>query len=250
MAVSKRSYSKILQIDRALEKKEGVIMEMQELKEIWNQYDRKLDRTVKLNIELLKTIKLEKVRSKLQRSVFSVTLELVINMAAIVMLGSFLADHVSMIRFAAPALVLEVAAILLVISNVYQLTILKTLDYGAPVMLIQKRLETLRAHRIQVTQWILAAGALIWAPLLIVGLKAFFNVDAYVIPGSGYLLSSLVFGLIVILVAVIVSKKYVDRFGHSPFVKKLMDDISGRNLNAATKFIQEMELFEKEDGLD
>ena len=59
-------------------------MELQELKEIWTQYDRKLDKSVKLNVELLKEIKLGKARSQLRRSAFVFALELFVNLAAVV----------------------------------------------------------------------------------------------------------------------------------------------------------------------
>lgn len=223
-------------------------MELENLKEMWNEYDAKLEKSVKLNAGIWKEVKLDKSRSLIRRMAVSSTVELLINLALAVLLGSFIADNISVVRFLAPAAVLDVVAILLVASSVYQLSLVGQLDFTKPVTLTQKRLAFLRAHKIRVTKWILLISVLIWTPLLIVGLKAFFEADAYIYFSPTYLGSGVIAGVIVMLAAITLSKKYAGQLGRSPFVKKLMDDISGRNLTAAMALVQDIERFEKEDN--
>jgi len=224
-------------------------MELQDLKEIWNEYDKKLDKSIRLNTGVLKEIKMEQMKSRTHRISIGGVVELVLNAIVVLWLGSFIADHIGILRFVVPAVVLDVAAIALLIASVYPLVVLKQLDYGEPLLVIQKKLGALRALKIQTTKWVFVSAVLVWTPLLIVGLKALFGVDAYVYLGSAYLIASLVAGFVVIAIAIGISKRYGNRIEHSPFMQRLMDDISGRNLNAARAYISEIQRFEQENNI-
>jgi hypothetical protein len=45
-----------------------------------------------------------------------------------------------------------------------------------------------------------------------------------------------------------VSRRYADRMAQSPFVQRLMDDMAGRSLTAATAFLDQLASFEREDA--
>ena len=78
-----------------------------------------------------------------------------------------------------PALVLQVVAVAHVVVAVHQLASLHRLDFGGPVVAIQKGLEILRVWRIRLLKWSLLLGPLLWLPLLIVTLEAVLGADTY-----------------------------------------------------------------------
>ena len=87
----------------------------------------------------------------------------------------------------------------------------------------------------------------LWTPLLVVGLEGAFGVNAYSALGAGWLAVNAIFGLAVIPVMVWVSRRYADRMAQSPFVHRLMNDIAGHSLTAATAFLEQLVSFERED---
>jgi hypothetical protein len=112
---------------------------------------------------------------------------------------------------------------------------------------IQKQLESLRVLRIRITQWALLTGQVVWwIPFLIVALKGFWDVDAYKVFGTAFLLANLAVGLAIIPLAIWVSRKFRDRMGRSPVMQRLMKELAGYNLNAATGFLATLSEFENE----
>jgi len=65
------------------------LMELQELKDIWQAYDRKLEKQVNLNIEIFKKINLDKTRSVLKKFTRTPTLGLIIGIFTQMAMGIF-----------------------------------------------------------------------------------------------------------------------------------------------------------------
>jgi hypothetical protein len=222
-------------------------MNLEELKLNWAAYDQKLDTSIRLNLQLLNIAKLSKTQSAMQRLMAFLTLDLVVNLIIVVYLGSFIADHITALRFVVAALALDVFALLLVVSSIRQIVMAREIDYSGPVAEIQKKMETLRIHRIKRTKWTLLVAPLIWTPLQIVILKAFLGLDAYALLGTGYLAWNVIVGVAVIVLAMWVSKKCATRIKRSSIVQGLMNTIAGYNLNAATQSLRNLKDFEREE---
>lgn len=223
-------------------------MELDDLKRRWEDQDRKLEASLRLNTRLLNESVLAKTNTALKGLSRLLWFELVMNSVAVLWTGSFLAKHVAEPRFLIPAVALHLCVIALIIACVRQLVAIKMLDYSAPIVVIQKRLESLRAERIRATKLTLLCSPLLWTPLLIVALKSLFGVDAYTTLGAAYLLANLLFGLLVILLAVWISRRYAARMGGSPLVQRLMRDLAGHSLNAAASFLSSISQFEEDES--
>lgn len=223
-------------------------MDLQDMKNLWAEYDRKLETSLRLNIRILREMNLSKVDSSLKRLSSLVVFELVQDVAAVVLLGMFIASHIGEMRFLAPAVLLDVCAIGFVIRAVRQLVVIHTLDYGAPVVAIQKRLEALRIERIRVTKWVFLLCPLIWLPLLIVALEGIFGVDAYLFLDGTWVAANVLFGAAFILLMLWVARRIAGRWQGSRWFQSLMDDLAGRSLVAATGFLNELSRFEEEEA--
>ena len=221
-------------------------MELDELKLKWAEHDHELEVNIRLTRHLLSATKLNRARSALQRLAAFLALESVIALAVIVVLGSFIGDHIVMVRFAAPAAALDLFEIATLIVLIQQIRLALYIDYSKPVAAIQKQLEFLRMLHIRHFQWTLLLAPLLWTPLLSVALEGFLRVDAYKTLGAAYLLANLLFGLAIIPLAIWLSKKFGDRTDRSPKIQWLMKEIAGYNLNAASDFLATLSEFEEE----
>jgi hypothetical protein len=222
-------------------------MELDALKEKWAEHDRKLDVSIRLNRQLLMAANMNRVRSPLRRLALFMGLGALIGLIGPVILGQFIYQHWAEPRFVLPAVVLHVWVIASLAASIRQIAMALQIDYDKPIALIQKQLESLRVLRIRITQWALLTGQVVWwIPFLIVALKGFWDVDAYKVFGTAFLLANLAVGLAIIPLAIWVSRKFGDRMGRSPVMQRLMRELAGYNLNAATGFLAKVSEFETE----
>lgn len=220
-------------------------MNLEDLKTQWAAYDQKLERSIRLNLRLLRDAGVQKTNAALQRLGRAVFGELLIDFVAVAGLGLFIGQHKSDLSFLLPALLLDVVAICHLAFGVYQLVTLKQLDFSAPILVSQKQLAILRLHRIRVTQWTLLLCPLLWVPLLIVGLKAV-GVNAYTTLNLGWLIANVIFGVVMIPVLLGVSKWAANRWRGARWIQAFLDDLAGSDLMAAQTFLREIADFERE----
>jgi hypothetical protein len=223
------------------------MLDLDEMKKQWAEHDRKLDESIRLNRQLLSTTNLKGARSAMQRMAAFLGLEAAVQLAVVVALGSFIYEHIAMVRFALPAAALDVFAIAILIAMIRQIAIGLQIDYDKPIAVIQKQLEDLRVLRIRYIQGIFLSATLAWTPLMIVTLEGFWGLDAYRLFGTAFLVSNLLVGLAIIPLALWLSKRFSDRMGRSPFIQRLMKDLAGYNLNAAAGFLTKLSQFEEEN---
>ncbi|MBK9090849.1 MAG: hypothetical protein IPL90_18125 [Holophagales bacterium] len=222
-------------------------MELDDLKRRWEDQDKKLDASLRLNTRLLNESVLARTDTALQRSSRLLWFELALSVVAVLWTGSFLAKHISEPRFLIPGVGLHLFVIALILAGVRQLVAIRTLDYSAPIVVIQKRLESLRVERVRATKLTLLCSPLIWTAVLVVVPKGLFGVDVYAIFGAAYLLANLLLGLLVILLAVWISKRYAARMERSPLAQRLMRNLAGHSLNAAVDFLSSVSRFEEDE---
>lgn len=221
-------------------------MELEDLKQRWADQDRKLDAALQVNTRLLQASVLGRAETSLRGLLRLLWFELLTALLAAFWLGSFLASHWSEPRFLVPAAVLHLCAIALIATGVRQLVALKAVDYGEPILVIQRRLESLRIERIRAVLATFLFAPLLWTLLMIVALKGLLGLDVYAAFGAPYLIANLLFGLLLIPLAVWISKRYESRMKRSPFVQSLMCDLAGKSLASAAAFVRSISEFEKD----
>jgi hypothetical protein len=223
-------------------------MELEDLRQAWEAHGRKLDDSSRLNNFVLPQAISAKAETATRRLSRLLWIELLVNLAAAVWLGSFLADNVTVARYAIPAAGLDVLVIALLMAGVRQLVAVSRVDYGQPVLVIQRRMESLRAERVRATMVTLVIAPLAWIPLLIVMLKGLFGVDAYSTFSSIWLIANVVFGFLVVAVAIWASRRYAGRVTSAPALRWLMDNLAGHNLQTATAVLRSLAQFEEAAG--
>ncbi len=220
-------------------------MNLDDLKEQWAAYDKKLDMSIQLNARLLRESSLGKTRSALRWLYPSIGLDLVQDLALVILLGFFIANNFRSPGFLIPALLLDLFLIFHLAFGIYQVVTLQSLDFAGPILDSQKRLATLGQQRIRVTMWSLLLAPLLWVPLLIVGMKAL-GLNAYTMLDTNWLIANGLFGVAVIPLMLWLARRYGDRWQRWAWVRGFMDDIAGHNLKKATAFLDELAGFERE----
>jgi|CXWL01.1.fsa_nt_gi serine/threonine-protein kinase len=218
-------------------------MNLDELKEKWASYDQKLDQAIRLNEIRFRLID---VRGSLSRVFWPAAAGLALDGIAMLILGDFIASHLSEPEFWIPALVLDAFVIAHIAWAVRQLLALRALDYSAPVVTIQRTLAALRLLRVQAVKWTLALSPLLWTALLVVGPEALVGLNVYEALPISYLAANLGFGLAFLATVMWVARHVEGRFNGSPWLETLMDHLAGRSLTNARLTLQQIVDFERE----
>lgn len=218
-------------------------MEIEELRRLWAESNRGLEANLRLNTALLTQENLRKAGARLRWLALEIAVELVADAIAVVAIGFFIGAHLHEPRFLAPAALLDLYAIAIVIAQARQLAEIDGVDYGEPVVQTQSKLEGLRLRRVRTTLAILLFAPLMWVPMLIVVLRGIFGIDAYA-AGSAWLAANALFGVAVIPVAFLFARRFGGRFARSTWMRGFADTIAGRSLVSVMDSLAAIRRFE------
>lgn len=221
-------------------------MDLDELKEQWQKLDARVQLGLRVDARLLREVTSARTQTFVGGEVWRRMPLLLLDVLAVVWLGSFAADHVHELRFFVPAVALMAFAVFVLAAGVRQLALLRGVDYSAPVLRNQRQLGQLRLERLRLTKLALLAAPLLWTPLLVVALEALFGVDAYRLFGGWYLVANLLLGVAAIPLLLWLARRYGERLAGRPLLKRLADDVAGRNLTAALDHLAALAAFEAE----
>ncbi|MGP0075161.1 MAG: hypothetical protein ACLPWF_24890 [Bryobacteraceae bacterium] len=221
-------------------------MELDELKEKWAEYDRKLDVSIRLNQQLLRETYARRARFALWRLAGMLALGAIVTLPIIGVLGGFIAKNWATPKFAIAGMVLDAAAIAALAALIAQIALALSINYNQPVAVIQKRLETLRKFRIRYAQAILLISPLLWAPIFMVAMKGLLGLDVYRLFGLTWIVVNVAFGLGVLALGLWLARRFGARMAGTTFGQRFLRDLAGYNLNAASRFLATLAEFEDE----
>ena len=219
-------------------------MEFDELKAAWHALDARIEVGHALNAKVFTELKLERARSTLRPLWWLVSTQLAISLGAVVLLGSFLADHWHLARFAVPAVLLDVTAVMSIVSAIGQLRVLNTIDYSQPVVAIQSKLTELAVRRAREVRWQWLLMLPLWVPLAIVVMQGILGFDIYRWFGARWIAANVAVGIVVTLLIVWLAR-YFDNSRHE-VARRPADDFAGRRLAEAQTRLDEVVAFETE----
>ncbi len=220
-------------------------MEIDELKKIWRVYDQKLERNWQLNLHLLRQTNLDKAKSKLRYLVMLHAFSLAICIPLCLLFLYFVFSHIEAFHFVLAGSILFFWTAFVAYSAIEQLRIIQHVDYSAPVIIIQKKLASLKLVMIKYLRlgiWIMpfyVAHILLWFELI-------FDLDMYQVADQRWWISQVIFSLIVIVpLTVWLYRKLSPKNVNKAWMKKLIGGSGGKQLNDAIACLEEIEKFEK-----
>ena len=217
--------------------------DLDELQKKWADYDRRLETSIRLSRDVLNVVSMNRVRPALWSLTIALVIEIIATLAVIVALGSFIYANIAAVRFALPAAALDLYAIVYFQGLIRQAIAIHEIDFAQPVTSVQVKFADLRLLRLRYTKTTFIAVALAWAPLLVVGLKAF-GLDAYALFGAPYLIANVLFGLALIPLAVWIAKAFGERLGRIGFIGGLVQSLEGHSLARTASFLTSLQEFQ------
>lgn len=224
-------------------------MQFGDLKAAWVAHGTMLERSLAIDQRLLREVLLRKVRFALAPYVLWRGLEVALGITMLVVLISLLADHLTEPRYAIVGGALAVLTGMLTALCAYLLVNSLKLDYGGPVMEIQRELEHIRLVEYRALKWAVLGGVVAWLPAGLIMFEALTGVDALARIDLAWLIANLVFGLAILALGHLLSRRYVERPDLGPRARRLVDALSGRALRSAAGHLAELAKFEREEPL-
>lgn len=222
-------------------------MELQELKNIWAEYDRKLDRNLYLNMQLLRQLNFDKVKNKLGRLLFYKTIEMVVFASGLFYLGGFAVDNWASPALSISAIITGILLVACLVYNIKQLVAIMQLrmGYDNAIAPIQKKIEQLKLTIVTYVKLTLLLFPLYPALLLLAG-KIIFNIDFLEVKRRTYFMTNATFGVLLLILAVWFLRQLSSKNINNTAAKVLLTGSGWFQANAAYKFLGEIEKFEQE----
>jgi len=222
-------------------------MQLDELKQSWAAHGAVLERSLAIDERLLREVLLRKVRFALAPYLLWRALEVAICIAVLVAVVAVLGAHIAEPRYFVVAGTVAVFSFVITALNGYLLVSGLRLDYEGPVTAIRRDIERIKLAEYRALKWALLGGVMLWLPVLLVLFEALTSVAALARVNLAYLVANLFFGLVVLALGQMLSRKYVERPDIGPRTRRLVEAISGRALRTAAGNLADLARFERED---
>lgn len=219
-------------------------MEIEELKSIWKQQEKKIERNWQLNLKLLKSVNLDKAKSKMN----SLTWITLITLCFYLMMGLFFLIFAfrnwGTPHFAISGLVLTVWSVIIATGSLKQLSSIQKINFALPVPELQRKMESLKLiilRYLQLAQWIIP----FYLALVIFWLKVLFDFDIVNSAGEKWLFIQLILSLTLIPLSLWFHRKLRPKNINKKWVNLLMKGAGGQ-ISEAIDYIQRINEFEND----
>jgi hypothetical protein len=222
-------------------------LELDDFKELWLSQNRKIDAILQINRRLQLRAELTGPRAWLRWFRFGALVEILLGFLCLLWTGSFIYAHFGELRFLAAAAALHLWLVGAVGTAIVRYVRAGVIDYGAPVLLIQRQVESLRLFAMRSLRFLFVTGVVVWAvPFPIVAFRALFGVDLYAAIGAPILGMTLIGSAALGFAVVMVCSLCVRHFGSSLWLRQSARALSGYSLNAAADQLLKLATFERE----
>ena len=215
-------------------------MQLDELQQQWQRLDQKLDQSLVLQTELVRRVVMQPVRRRINRlAIWPAMIDIVFCVGLLLLGAAFLSDHWRDWHHVAPASVVLIGAIALLVSSIRQLVRGAELDWCGPVAEIQSSLERLRVAKIRQFKWIMLLAPLVGFCGLMVGLHwgaerlTDDRVNSLDKLDSWWIVANYAFGVLFVPLGYLVARVLAKRCHGHQWWETVLDGIAGNSLKAA-----------------
>ena len=221
-------------------------METNELKDLWNKYDAKLEQNWSLNLKLIKEMNLQKTKYSMNTLTFLTSISLLFQFVVAHYLINFIIENHHEITLTMPAYIATVLTYIALIWNFYQIGLLITIRYDQPIVSIQKKIEHLKIQKLRYNKFIFYSSY----PYVLLMIVTVLHLDLAYLPISTWLIPNLILAVVWFPFCYWLIKKYNSNNLKSKFWKSLsrdstltLDSVS-KSLNKSLDFLKEIRKFE------
>jgi hypothetical protein len=217
--------------------------ELDDLKLVWQNLNRNLERQHTLALHQFKESKLDRFRSGFRPLVIGQVIQVICGALLAAISARFWVNHLGTVHLMVYGILLHAYGVMLIVFAVRDLVLIHEVDYGAPVVAIQKQIARLRAWHQRVGIWFAVAGCFIWVPLM---LMIFYGLGVDVWMAKREVVYWLVFSSFVCLALTYGLVWWSRRPGQARLARYLRTSSAGRGVNRAQALLEEIERFERE----
>jgi hypothetical protein len=217
-------------------------MDIQEIKNIWQAYDSKLEKSFRLNMHCLELIQSQKAKSKLKPVLILRIVEIVLHIIVIGWLGNFLYKNFLQWPYALSAAALILFFVVALSNCTRQIITIMQIDYSNNVTDIQKKLTLLQAHivdYVRLTFLVLPT----WLAYPLITFKALTNIDIIPYVNHNWWIGQLIFTALIIPVCIWLYRQVSYKNLHKKWVRYIIIKSTGYSVTKAMEFINEIDEF-------
>jgi hypothetical protein len=217
-------------------------MELDEMKLAWQSLDRRLEEHLALNKKVLLQEKRSKAPGKLRPLVWGQGVQMIIGSCLALLAAVFWNATLDIPHLFYAGLSLHIYGILLIIFGAAMQGLMSRVDYSAPVIEIQKQLAKVRNLYMHGGTLLGLVWWLLWIPFTMIVFAWAFGFDIYAKGPPMMMLSWWIIGFTGLLATL----GFIAWANKRPNLSKKMEaDVTGKSLNNAIKFLDEIAEFEK-----
>jgi hypothetical protein len=221
-------------------------MNPDEMKKTWAEHTVKLDRLLKLNLQALQSTQVDKTRSALNRYKAHRVFELITGVVFTALLGAYVIHRLMVPSLAIPALILAAFTIAAISGCVRQLIMLSQVNFADPVTIIQAKLGTVKLHMLDTSRLMILSLPFYFA-YIVIGFDLLGGVDIPAQAPRAYLYANAAVSLAFLLPALWIFRNLNFRRAGHPVIRAFINGAGGRELLAATDFLNQIEAFKAEE---
>lgn len=219
-------------------------MENLDIQNLWKQNETLLEANRKLNLTLLKEMKLDKAKSSLFGLLFLPITTLIFYTITGFYALYFAIEHAQFWYFAFSGVVVTFFSFWLVWSSIKQLKLILSVDYTQTVINIQEKLTKLKTAIVQnlrIVAWLLPFGPFVGLFFV----KAVFNIDLMALLNFNMIISFGIATIILEVVSLLLLRALHQKRFNSKWLNWLLLG-SGSQVNDALQYLKSIEDFQKE----
>src|ERR1700744_2979363 len=123
-----------------------------EMKSIWDAYDKKLERSLKINLRLLEDLQVTKAKSKLNALLTIKITGVIFGIIWLLFLGVLVAgNHFKNVYFSASVLIIMIFSIIAIATYIRHMVLISQVDYTGSITNSQSKLAELQLSTIRIT---------------------------------------------------------------------------------------------------
>jgi len=217
-------------------------MELDEFRQQWREMDRKLDRSIALNLRVLTERRTRRTKLRLVPMLLLQPLQFLVGIALTIFFARFWAANLDALPLAISGVFLHALSVGLIIDAVMRALLIVRINLAAPVVTIQRYLALLRRWEIRSFKWAWVAVWLALPALLMLGVKLSTTLNLWSVAPN-----VVIYTAIGSLVGVGLSYLF-DRWArHSPRLGAAMDSMYvGYSIAGAQASLDEIDEFARE----
>jgi hypothetical protein len=215
-------------------------MNIDDLKNTWDQQDAIIESNVEINKSKLSDIETKQHKSKFLGLMAMRICESIVFSIIILLLSRYVLDNLVLTAPTISACILAVFSIVGFIGSAGQVLLITKLDYSAPINILQKNILTIGSHKLQFTKLIFMSAPF-YLSYVFLGFDILWGIDFYTLIDkdlmTAYVLTSCFFLVVITFMAIKLSYKNIA----TPWVKWTIEFLIGKHLVKLSGVVNNLE---------